>query len=241
MQIQHRHIVAAGALGVAAPVGAGAIAIQEPFYIITAAVALAVAIIAASVDRWFAVVPAIIGAALVLAITPILAEMLQHPDSVFDFAPAVMGAPGALIALAFGVADLAGRKRHVSLETPCRVIRGLAGAAVAVSAAAVVSAALTVTNRSSVSAEQRAGAEVIRYETSKVDRKSIEGVAGRPIRIVVENHDLYLHDFAVRDAGVAIDLGPKDEKFVEFTIVQPGEYRYVCTLHDNMKGTLVVR
>lgn len=241
MRIQHRHLVAAGAAAVCVPVTVTAAAVQEPFYIVFATVAAICAVIALAFDRWWAVVPAMLGSLFIFSSLPFVVHALQHPDSVFDFAPAVLGMPAALAVVGFGVAELAGRKRGVRRDAPVALVRGLATGAAVLTLSALVSGVLTVTNRTTVSASDRAGAQVVKYNTSKVDVKTIDTKAGEPIKVVVENHDLYVHDFTVKAANVSVDLGPKDEKLVEFTIATPGEYAFVCTLHDGMKGTIVVR
>ena len=56
--------------------------------------------------------------------------------------------------------------------------------------------------------------------------------------ISVANRDIALHNFTVRDTGVAVPLPPG--RTAKATAPVPGKYDFVCTIHPAMTGTIIV-
>ena len=120
-------------------------------------------------------------------------------------------------------------------------VRAIAFGVAGIAAVAAISAVLTLTSdRATVSADEREGATVVTYKNSKFVPNTITATAGEPLRIVVDNRDLIMHDIAVPTEGVKVNLGPNEEKVVTVTFDQPGEYAVICTLHANMTGEIMV-
>lgn len=84
-------------------------------------------------------------------------------------------------------------------------------------------------------------------ENIACDTTRITAPAGKRVTITFENRDRGIpHNFHL-DAGAAGDfttevaVGPATQ-VLQFTIRQPGSYRYVCDVHPaQMRGTLAVR
>ncbi len=220
-------------------IGTG-IVMEDPFFAVIGVVGLVIAAVAARFDHWWALVPSMVaGIALLLQITFFI-DMLGRVDTVefaYGWACIIAGVP----VVVFGVADLIARRRHVSRTAPAIVSRFAAAAAMAVVAVVVTSGVATITGRDTVSAEDRTGAIQVTYKDTEVEQKEISAKAGVPVRIVVENKDVWYHNFEVVGTSVKVDLGAKESKIVELNLA-PGEYTYHCTVpgHGSMTGTLTI-
>jgi len=77
------------------------------------------------------------------------------------------------------------------------------------------------------------------------DQSEISLPAGTPLRIILDNQDSGVpHDIRVLDGDrelvtSATVSGPGQTE-VRFGPLAPGSYRFVCTVHPNMTGTLTV-
>ena len=213
---------------------------SEYFLGVFGAVALALAAVAWRFDRWYGTAPAAIGAALLLAQGPFMVPSLGRFASGLEFFWSWITLTTSLFVLVFAIADLAARKRRKGGRPRTALVRTFAGVTLAVVLAGMASGLATVTSRSTVSADERQGAIEVTYRDSSVVQKRIDVNAGTPVRIVVDNRDVMYHDFDVKGQDVNVGLNPKESKIVRFTIGTPGTYTYRCTVHPDMKGTLVV-
>lgn len=244
MKLQHRQLAAISVVGgVTIPHAVVAAAIGEPILLVVGAVALAIAAVAFAVDRWWGVAPVLLGGLAMGGSIAGAASTMPHFDSVLDFFPVAGMVVGIFGGVAFSVSDLVARRRP-DAWTGSRVGTSALVAGLAVFAALTVASGVATVTRetATVSAEERAGAEVLVYDGVKVRTNNLRAEVGETLRIVVENRDPIVHDFVIDGGNVDIDLGPKDEKLVEVTFDEPGEYRFRCTLpgHSGMSGTIVV-
>jgi plastocyanin len=216
-------------------------AIVEPLFFGMGAVALVLAALAWRVRAAWGVVPGIIGGALMIVQYAIFPQQFRFFDSALDFVPAFTSVAGSAGAVAFGVAHVQRKRVRCDDPPPAFVVRGYATAFVSLLAVAVASGVVDVLDEpATVSAAERDSAVVVRYKDFETDNTRIEATAGEPIRIVVDNQDRVFHDFNVKGTDVKVGLGPKDEKLIAFTL-DAGAYTYVCTLHTEMKGELIVK
>lgn len=90
------------------------------------------------------------------------------------------------------------------------------------------------------------GAVEITAESIAFNVTTIEATAGEAFTVTLVNNDSAPHNFSVytEEGGDAIVQGdvfdPGDSGETEVPALEPGEYFFVCDLHPNMKGTLVV-
>lgn len=246
MRLEHRQLAATGVIaGVTIPHATAAAILAEPLFLVVAAVTLAAAAVAMAFDRWWAVVPVL---ALPLAGIPLVAESARELhnrfDSALDFVT-VLGILGAIAAgIAYSVIDLVGRVRRSHAAASRRATRVFVAGLTAFALAAAASSVATLTaDRSTVSASERAGAQVLVYDGARINIRDIDARAGEPVRIVVDNEDPIAHDFVIEGTEVDVYLGPKDEKLVEVTFGERGAYEFRCTFpgHGGMSGTIYVR
>lgn len=61
--------------------------------------------------------------------------------------------------------------------------------------------------------------------------------------MVIENDDLLVHTFTIKEMDIDIVVGPKSEVLVALPPSGPGTFEYTCEVpgHEDMKGTLVVK
>jgi plastocyanin len=234
-------MTAGGLAVVGVPQVAFGIAIVEPFFLAMGAVALVLAALAWWIRAAWGTVPGIIGAILLIVQYSIFPQQFRFFDSALDFVPAFTSVAGSAGAIIFGAVHVRAKRRSCNGDAPALVVRAYATAFVAVVAVAVASGVVDVLDDpTTVSAAERDGAAVVRYKDFETDTDVIDASAGEPIRIVVDNEDRVFHDFKVKETDVKVDVGPKDEKLIVFTL-DAGDYEYVCTLHTEMKGEIIVK
>ncbi|HXK34043.1 MAG TPA: cupredoxin domain-containing protein [Dehalococcoidia bacterium] len=246
MRLQHRQLAAAGVIaGVTIPQLAAAAILAEPLFLVVAAVTLAAAAVAMAFDRWWAVVPVLV---LPLAGIPLVAESARELhnrfDSALDFVTVLGGLGAVLAGVGYAATDLVGRLRRSHAAASRRATRVFVAGLAAFALAAAASSVATVTaDRSTVSASDRAGAQVLVYDGARINIRDINARAGERVRIVVDNEDLIAHDFVIEGTAVDVYLGPKEEKLVEVMIDEAGAYKFRCTFpgHSGMSGTIYVR
>jgi plastocyanin len=217
------------------------VAMADAFIAVLCGVAVVFGVVAWRVKAAWGVVPALVGGLLVLVQYAFFPHQFVLFDSALDFASAIVSASGAAAAVVFGTAHLVSQRRHTSPVASGGIVRAYATAIGVVFAMAIASGVVDVVNPpATVSAAERDGAVIVRYKDFETKDTHIEAEAGKPIRIVVDNQDRIFHDFKVKDTNVKVDLGPKDEKLVVFTLTA-GDYEYICTLHTEMKGEIIVK
>lgn len=87
------------------------------------------------------------------------------------------------------------------------------------------------------SATRMSGDLVLQTKNFEFSEQTIEVEAG-PIGVFVENEDVAHHDFTIKDV-VTIDL-PGQKAGRQSFDVDEGTYRFYCSLHPDMEGTLKV-
>lgn len=246
MRLEYRQLAAAGVIaGVTVPHVAIAAVLAEPPFLVVAAVALAAGAVAVAFDRWWAVVPVLL---VPLVGLPLAAENARELHNRFESALDFVAALGIIGASAggvvYGALDLARRLRRAHGPAPAVAAAAFGvGLAAFVAAAAASSVATVTADRATVSAAERAGAQVLSYDGVRAGLRDIDARTGSPLRIVIDNEDLIAHDFVIDGTAVDVYLGPKDEKLVQVTFAAAGEYVFRCTFpgHGGMSGTIYVR
>jgi plastocyanin len=80
--------------------------------------------------------------------------------------------------------------------------------------------------------------------SSRFDVTELHVAAGRPFGVLLRNEDREPHNFEVRDgAGQRVFVGElfsgPDEQLVAVPALESGSYRFLCSAHPYMKGTLL--
>jgi plastocyanin len=155
-------------------------------------------------------------------------------DSVFDFTFGFGVTVGLLLAIGGGIAAIISGRRGRSQPTATRGERILIRTVLIVFAIALV-ASLVLTNmgRTTIEPQLASGATMVEisdfvFSPSPVEVSSADG------RIVVDNKDLFLHDFTVPDLDVEVRLTPGSAALVDVTGTPAGTYTAYCTLHSNV-------
>lgn len=178
---------------------------------------------------------------IVLALVPLVgmfwvAFSLAAPGAFAEFTGAAMFLVGGLSALGFSIAGLV-RRRELVQEASHGEVRAMRIMVALVALAAVSSAVVTLTSRTSVEASVAAGATTATMQNFAFSPTTYEATAGEPAKFVVHNGDAFVHDFSIEALGVdAVMINPGSSKLVEFTAVEPGEYRIRCTLHSGSEA-----
>lgn len=227
-------------LWVLAPEGLSAMGVIAPY--------VAVPLIAAagvwSVNRrWMAGVGAVTGVGLLVAVGDKVLELLGHPDSFFDFFPAVSLLVGAGLAAGAGARSAVGAAWPASTGRRERAVAVMAiGLLVALGAVSVV---LSLTGQHTVGALDRFAAEPVRMVGFAFAPATLTVRADQTARFVVRNDDLALHTFTIDDLDVDAVVKPGREVLVEFPAGPPATYTLYCRPHtadgDGMVGALHVR
>ncbi|MEX1252817.1 MAG: cupredoxin domain-containing protein [Dehalococcoidia bacterium] len=169
---------------------------------------------------------------------------LLHPESFFDFIPSMIGLAGSVIVVTSGIVALRETRAHAVRFSPSAVERAVAGTIVVVLGVLfVVSGVLTVSGRSTVSAQDKVGALSVRMHKTEFSPEQIEVAGGEAPRVVVENDDAFLHTFTMDDFAIDVTVRPGSEELIELPALAPGSYTYHCAVdgHESMKGTLEVQ
>ena len=152
---------------------------------------------------------------------------LEAFPSFFDFMPAVLVIPGALLAIVSYVAAIvAGRRGHVTVRseggerTAIRVALGIVGVI------AVVTGALTLVGRSDVDASQ--ADETVVFSDFEFDETSYRFATGT--KVLVRNDDPFFHTFTVDELDIDETLLAGDEVLVTIPD-EPGEFVLYCRPH----------
>jgi plastocyanin len=191
---------------------------------------------------WVAAVGAL---ALLLITLPSIGLALEYPDSFYDFIGTILSIAGGLIAFVAATTGFFYEKRHVADRERSRrsVTRAMQGVTGVLAVLAIVSAILTFTGKDTVSEADKAGAIVIRMEGTAFDPKVLQVPAAQAGRVLVENHDPFVHTFTITVNGTNVaneGFTPGSEKIVSLASLAPGQHEFICEVagHEDMKGTL---
>ena len=175
--------------------------------------------------RWALVVAVIYAVLGLLFISGFFEYGLGNPNSFFDFVPNVLLLVGIVLGLVGGTVAFIQRRR----SDPRTVLTGLerrtlGAIGVVLVALAVMSGVLMVTERASVSAQDRVGAIELRMKAVQFKPEQLEVEAGKPARVVIENDDLLVHTFTIKEMDIDVVVGPKSEVLVALPSVGPGTF-----------------
>jgi hypothetical protein len=183
---------------------------------------------------------------LVLAVLfgPYVLFVITHPESFLDFVTAILLTAGTgliLIGSAFSLQEsVKGR--------PLRVPQGFGKAALLTSAVAfalavLLSAAVTLGERTEVEASEGPFTAVIDLKSDRFYLRQLPRILpGEHVRILVRNRDLLAHTFTIETLGIDLKLGPGSQGVVEFS-ADVGNYPIACTVpgHTDGDGAIVIR
>ncbi len=178
---------------------------------------LALAALAVRVDRWWAVAPGIVAAAVAAVHTFAFYTAFTRFESTPEFTAATSSLTLGVIAVTLGVTDLIARERNHSSTIAPIVVRSFATAVTVLVAVGAASAVVTIASRDTVSASDRENALVIDYKNIAVvngNQPFTMIAAAGEARIVVDNKDLSFHNFVIKEQGISLDLGPKESKLL---------------------------
>ena len=67
--------------------------------------------------------------------------------------------------------------------------------------------------------------------------------AGVVLQVVLENQDILVHTFTIKDLEIDHTIGPDSQIPIKLGSPEPGEYKLTCEVpgHESMKGILVVK
>jgi plastocyanin len=201
------------------------------FFVVPAVLGAAAAALVRKRRRWQRVLAIVLG---LLAAVMMFWTMfgITSPASFFDFVPALLVVPGALIGLVAGVASARAAKGGAATESVGER-RAIQGILVALGTLVVVSAVVSVSSRETVSDAEAAAADIV------VDLKDFEFDAERydaagGTTILVKNSDPFLHTFTIDELGIDVSLNGGSEKLVSIP-AQPGTYVVYCEPHTSDK------
>lgn len=230
-------LVALGALALAAGAALGGLPLSGPVLLVVGGA------LSLSLWRWRrGLLPSAVvglGAALTLGTN---AFGLGHPNSAFDFVPALFALVGGSATVAGGIGGLVARTRRAERVPTRRQRRALRTASGALAAALVVSAVLTVVARPTVLLDDGRRATFV-LNRSDVFLPRVVQVDGSDGVVLVRNEDDYAHTFTAFDIGLDVYVGPRAERTIDVPQADPGTYRLTCevTGHEAMTGTLRIR
>jgi plastocyanin len=147
--------------------------------------------------------------------------------SFFDFMPAVLVAPGAILAVVSYISAIVASRRGNRTERAAGGERTAIRVAFAVvGVVAVVTGALTITGRSTVDAGR--ADETVTMSGLEFDAAAYRFDPGTTL--LVRNDDPFLHTFTVDALGIDVTMGPGDEVLVDIPN-RPGAYALYCRPH----------
>jgi plastocyanin len=175
---------------------------------------------------------ALIGLLFVLTDGPFLLPYLSVPASWSNFILSAVALVGSITTLIAAIAAIRTRDR-----TTVAAPRAVAFGALALALVAVVVAVAAGIGYSAPSAQP--GDVRLVASNIKFSQSTLQAQAGA-ISVFVANHDTVLHTFTIDRLGVNVNVPAGSTSRATFRGTA-GRYRYVCTLHSGMQGTLVVR
>lgn len=151
---------------------------------------------------------------------------LARPASFFDFVPATLVMPGALLGFGASIAAIVRRKTATGAgEKPesrwIKSVLVVAGTAVLLSGLATIFTKRTA-NPAGVTTYG------IRMSDFEFDRPAYDIIGGTTV--FVRNDDPFFHTFTVDELGIDVDLGPGSQALVKIP-ARPGTYLLYCEPH----------
>ena len=211
------------------------------FFAVSGTLAVLVAGSAWRYPAWGLAAAAALSLANLVIHGPLLIYPLRHPTSAFDFVLSLTVAVGLLVGLAGGATAFVQQRRGTARDTATRAERRAFGTATALLLGLVVSSAiLGVVERSTVSAQARAGAIEVDMRQIRFEPDRFDVPAGRTVKLFVKNSDFTLHTFTVEALGIDLEVLPRSGKVIELPPATSGVYRIICKVpgHENMIGIL---
>ena len=199
--------------------------------------------------RWALIVAVVLALLSAAVSSHVMDYGLESPDSFFDFVPSITAIAGFLMAFIGGIVAFVQQRRGSARTVATGVERGTFGSVMAALVVlTIMSVILTPLGRESLSAEERAGGTLVLMKNVRFERNvrfepdRLFATTGSSLRLVVDNDDLVIHTFTIKDLDIDVTVGPKSETLVELPALRPGEYKITCEVpgHEEMKGTLVV-
>jgi len=177
-----------------------------------------------------------------LFFAPGLPPGITTPDSFLDFFPNIVGIPRLILAFAGCVVSFfQTRSGSAPVTGSPRAVVGLRAMLGVMAVLSVISAGLTVAGKETVSAADKEGATVITAKKTEWSTPEVQASSSGATKLLIKNSDPVLHTFTVKDLNIDVKIKPGSEKLVVLKSPAAGKHEFVCTLHDNMKGTLDVR
>ena len=212
--------------------------------LVTAIIPLGMVRLVWKYGRWALVVAAVLGLLAVLVLSPFYEYGLGNPDSFFDFVPTMVLIFGFVVTFVGGIAAFVrlsrGNLRAVTTRWEKLAFRGLG---LAMGVPVIISLVLTITGRDTLADEEKAGATVVRMEHILFQPDWFAIPRGAINKIAIDNRDLVVHTFTIKELDIDITVGPKSEALVKLPdLVPTGDYPYTCEVpgHQEMKGILKV-
>lgn len=216
------------------------------FFVVSIAAAAGAAALVRRGALWSRVV-AMVLALLFGAMLFWTAFSLALPTSFFDFVPAIVVLPGALLAIGATVAAIRAQKRGDLVTRPeGGEARAIAIVLSVVLVLAGVSGVLTALGRDTVD-DPSVAASTVTTSDFEFDEDSYAVAPGD--QILVTNDDPFFHTFTVDGLDIDVDLLPGSEKLVTIPTGAEGSFVLYCEPHtsdpedpsdDDMAAELVV-
>ena len=172
---------------------------------------------------------------------------VTRPMSFFDFMPALLILPGALIGIGSCIAAIVAKRRgHVGSAAGGNERRTIRIIVPILIVAAIASGISTFAGRSTVIDPGIVTRTTARMHSFKFDptRYSVQGGS----KILAVNDDPFVHTFTVDALGIDVTIGPGSSKLIGFP-ARTGTFVLYCKLHtdnkeaptkDDMAATLTV-
>ncbi len=209
------------------------------FFIVVTAVAVLAAVLTAKWSkgaRWVSLVAAVL---ILMGTWWLIFVILEgFALSWLDFTPAIIGFLGswtALVASILGVIP-SRRERQFGEGTQKKLV-ATGGLVVVLIAASVV---ISITGKDTLTPAEEAGTTLISMKSNKFDPVKVTVPAGTTTKLLLRNDDAFAHNFFIDDPNVEANLGPGEEKIVNFTPKGAGTVEFTCEFHSGMEGELVV-
>jgi hypothetical protein len=165
--------------------------------------------------------------------------VITHPEWFLDFVTAILLTAGIGLILIGSGFSLRESVRGRPLRVPQGVGKaGLFASAVAFSVAVLLSAALSVVERTTVEAEGPFSAIVDLKSDRFHFQEGALGFSARPARMLVRNRDLLAHTFTIEALGIDVQLGPGSEAIIEFSAAADS-YPIVCKVPGHTDGGIL--